>query len=133
MTDIISTGDMFSLQLDRGNPRDQRVICVLFMFALWTCIPFLIRICASLIGFVVVYHLFSTYGAQKKGERVWPTLEYQGWHVHHWCFCLVVLLATLLYTRSVHPLLLGACFGGIAHGIQFSDWKEFKTQQALSK
>ncbi len=125
-SEILPIQDVFCLRLKYDNPRDRRVLCTLSVFFLFVCFPLFIQICAALLGFVGTYQFFYRYGATKTGEPVWGMLQYDGWHLHHWCCCVLVLLLTGIYTRSVPPLVLGACFGGIVHGIQFSDWSTLK-------
>jgi hypothetical protein len=55
------------------------------------------------------------------GEQVWGMLKTKNFHLHHWMYCSLLLLAVWM-AGLTHPLVLGALFGGIAHGVQFSDW-----------
>jgi hypothetical protein len=46
-----------------------------------------------------------------------------GIHIHHWVYCLALLLAYFAAVSGPPNLfIIGGLVGGIAHGIQFSDW-----------
>jgi hypothetical protein len=39
----------------------------------------------------------------------------------------------LLVLNTVPPIIIGFCFGGIVHGIQFSEWYNFEENNLIKK
>ena len=75
----------------------------------------------GILGFIISYQLYYKYGASKTGELVFGMLKFSKVHVHHWLYCTILLI--ILWTLDIsHPFFIGLGFGGIVHGIQFSDW-----------
>jgi hypothetical protein len=111
------------LTKESGN----RVIIVLMLFLGTLVYPIALTLLYGFIGFVLTYQLYYKYGALKAGDPAWGMLKYDGYHVHHWAYCSIIL--TCLWLGGLlHPFSIGLCFGGIVHGIQYPDWLQFSGQ-----
>jgi hypothetical protein len=114
--------------------RDKRVMWCMVWFIITLffspCFPFcftLSHISSGLFGFVSTYQLYYIYG-----EKI-SILKYCGWHIHHWFYCMNILVILLLVLNTVPPIIIGFCFGGIVHGIQFSEWYNFEENNLIKK
>ena len=93
---------------------------ILFSTVLFT--PTVLHMLVSSVGFLISYQLYYLYGTRRSGEQAYGQLVlYSRWHIHHWCYCLLFLISLAILDAS-HPFLTGLCFGGITHGVQYSDW-----------
>jgi hypothetical protein len=132
-SEIMSLREMSNLILHHQtvvSPRGSRVIYGLMCFAILLCFPSLSRVCTGILGFVFSYQMYVTYGAKKTGQAAWCMIEYGGCHLHHWLYCLLVLPIVFYFMRSC--FVIGLCFGGIVHGIQFSDWCDFHVEKEFT-
>ena len=76
-------------------------------------------------GFLTSYNLYYTFGARRSGEKSFGMIIINSAiHIHHWQYCCMIL-SGLIVTGTSTPLLIGLCWGGIMHGIQFDDWFKF--------
>jgi hypothetical protein len=103
---------------------NNRVIIGLGLFLGILVYPIALTLLYGFIGFVCAYQIYYRYGALKAGGQAWGMLKYDGYHVHHWTYCSIILLCLWL-GGLLHPFLIGLCFGGIIHGIQYPDWSQF--------
>ena len=102
--------------------KNNRISISLLIFTLVMLYPVIIRFIFGLLGFIVSYQLYSKYGAAKTGDPAFGMLKFKDWiHIHHWMYCTIFVILICLFGLS-HPFLLGLGFGGITHGIQYSDW-----------
>jgi len=105
------------------NDSDERIFVTLLIFlTTWIQDPSLTRMVFEGIGFITSYQLYYTYGASKTGDPAFGMLKFSnGFHLHHWMYCTILLIGMWVLQIN-HPLSIGLGFGGIVHGIQFSDW-----------
>lgn len=116
------------------TPPETRVIGVIGLFIvyiLFMLVPSAERVLLSVVGFSFMYHLYYTFGSIKTGENVRGTIRFKlpftntGIHIHHWVYCAGFLgLYTMVSDKPLNPFIVGGLLGGIAHGVQFSDWNE---------
>jgi len=97
-----------------------RVLIVLILFCIIIDVLSVPRVVLGCTGFVVSYQLYYKLGARNTGEYSFGMLNTKSFHIHHWIYCLVILVVV----GTDYPFIVGLCFGGIAHGIQFSDWNK---------
>jgi len=105
--------------------KKNRISLALLLFVIAMVYPIVVRLFFGLLGFLVSYQVYYKYGALKTGDEAFGMLKYGGVHVHHWMYCTLGLISIWLLNIA-HPGLIGLCFGGIVHGIQFEDWRVFK-------
>jgi hypothetical protein len=125
--------------ITRDITREKRVIFCMIWFVITLffspCFKVFFKmshIAGGLIGFITTYQIYYIYGTKLTGQPSWGMLKYSGWHIHHWFYCVNILVILLLLLDTVHPIIIGLCFGGIVHGIQFSDWYNFKDNKKES-
>lgn len=108
------------------TPANKRVLMVCSLFLAVILYPAVHSLFLGLLGFTVSYQLYYVFGAAKTGGKAWGMLIWHGIHLHHWLYCLLLLIVyfyTLcVYNMAINKLITGLLFGGITHGIQFSDW-----------
>ena len=115
---------LFDLLRDTNKP-ETRISISLIIFLSFICAPIITRLVFGCAGFVISYQIYYKYGAQKAGDQAWGMLKTKNIHIHHWLYCLVSLVVAWIIGLD-HPFLVGLCSGGIAHGVQFSDWHRIK-------
>ena len=99
--------------------KETRIFISITIFFLFLISDLIIRIITGSIGFVISYQIYYTYAARKTGDYSWIII--QDIHVHHWLYCSIGFI--ILWMLGIaNPFITGLCFGGITHGIQFSDW-----------
>jgi hypothetical protein len=101
-----------------------RIIIGLIFFLSTLVYPIALTLIYGIIGFVLTYQVYYNCGALKAGDHAWGMLKYDGYHIHHWTYCSIILLCLWL-SELMHPFFIGLCFGGIIHGIQYPDWLYF--------
>lgn len=72
------------------------------------------------LGFMTSYQLYYIFSANKTGEHSWGMLKSKYIHIHHWLYCSFFLC--ILFITEYNSFLAGIFSGGIAHGIQYTDW-----------
>ena len=102
------------------NDKEARVSICLFLFLVIIIYPVISRVLLSIIGFLISYQIYYKYGAVQTGDLSFGMLKFDGIHIHHWMYCTILCIICVML--GSYPLLIGLCFGGITHGIQFSDW-----------
>jgi hypothetical protein len=115
---------IFSNAKTSSNISSNRVIIGLVLFLGILIYPVALTLLYGFSGFVITYQLYYKYSALKAGDVAWGMLKYNGYHVHHWMYCSIILLGLWL-CGLLHPFFIGLCFGGIIHGIQYPDWHQF--------
>ena len=101
--------------------KESRIGISIIIFLLFLISDLIVRIIAGSIGFVISYQIYYTYGARKTGGYSWGMCIIQNIHIHHWLSCSICF--TIFWILGIaNPFITGLCFGGITHGIQFSDW-----------
>ena len=94
----------------------------MFVFFLVVVFPIIGRVTLSLTGCMTSYTIYSIFGAKRTGERSWGMITFSnGIHIHHWLYCTIICILTYALNIS-HPFVTGLMFGGVLHGLQFSDW-----------
>jgi len=77
-----------------------------------------------LFGFLLIYSIFTLFGAKKEGECVALMININNVHIHHWMYFLLFLLIALYF--KAHSFILGGLLAGICHGIQYDDWNNMR-------
>lgn len=114
------TNTIFGIICDTDKP-ETRIIIAFVIFVSFICAPIITRLVFGCAGFLISYQLYYIYGAVKAGDPAWGMLKTHRVHIHHWLYCLIILLSAWI-TGITHPFLIGLCSGGITHGVQFCDW-----------
>lgn len=104
--------------------KENRIPLCMLLFLGVLLYPIIIRIFFGLFGFITSYYIYYKYGAIRSGDPAWGMIQGGGFHLHHWMYCSIILV-TIWVLGVDHPGLVGLCFGGIVHGIQFNDCFEF--------
>ena len=112
-----------TINIIKLKPSEKRVIIALNIFLILILHMKIENIILGLVGFLIGYQTYYKYGAGKTGDKVWGMLRYQGIHIHHWVYCLIFLCLQWILLDN-NPFIMGLLFGGIIHGIQYSDWDE---------
>jgi hypothetical protein len=73
------------------------------------------------LGFFSSYNLYYVFSAKKTGDYPFAMIKNDYIHIHHWMYC-SLFLGIAIYFENV--FLIGFFYGGISHGIQYSDWLE---------
>jgi hypothetical protein len=108
------------IQLEINN-KETRIDILIIVFIITIMYPIFIRLFYGILGFIISYQLYYKYGASKTGELVFGMLKFSKVHIHHWLYCTILLI--IFWTFDIlHPFFIGLGFGGMVHGIQFSDW-----------
>jgi hypothetical protein len=107
--------------------KTNRVIFGVLLFLGTMFKPLIIILIYGFIGFMISYQIYYKCGALKAGDPAWGMLNYKGYHIHHWIYCSIILICLWL-VDFLYPFLIGLCFGGILHGIQYPDWSQFSYQ-----
>lgn len=103
------------------NVTETRILISIILFFGFLMSEIITRLFFGMIGFVISYQLYYTYGPRKIGDYSLTIIKLDRVYVHHWLYCFVILIITWLLGIS-NPFIIGLCSGGITHGIQFSDW-----------
>ena len=111
---------IFNMQLEI-NKKETRIDISIVVFLFTMIYPTFIRLVYGILGFIISYQLYYKYGASKTGELVFGMLKFSKVHIHQWLYCSISLIIFWTFDIS-HPFFIGLGFGGIVHGIQFSDW-----------
>ena len=102
------------------------MVCSLFLAVV--LYPAINSLFLVLVGFAASYQIYYVFGAAKTGGKAWGVLTWHGIHLHHWLYCMLLLVVyfyTLyVYDMAINKLITGLLFGGVVHGIQFSDWNK---------
>lgn len=75
----------------------------------------------SNLGFITSYQLYYIFSSSKTGDTSFLMLKSKYIHIHHWLYC-SFFLCILFITEYNLSFLAGLLSGGIAHGIQYTDW-----------
>lgn len=110
INEIKSLNELFNINND-----NKIIICIslFLLFILYYKSLYLI------IGFIFSYNLYYFYSAKKTGDYSFMMLKNNYIHIHHWLYCLLLLLLSLYYE---YLFFIGFFYGGVVHGIQYSDW-----------
>lgn len=107
------------------NTPEFRILVVILLFLIFMMTEFIIRLIFGAFGFIVSYQLYYTYSVRKAGDYTWGMIESEHIHIHHWLYCFIFLIVS--WTLGIaHPIIIGLCSGGMAHGLQYSDWHIIK-------
>lgn len=93
------------------NTKESRIAISIVLFLLFIMSDMITRLFFGTFGFVISYKVYYSWGMIKSDT----------FHIHHWLYCSIILI-TITLLGIAHPFMIGLCFGGITHGIQFSDW-----------
>ena len=93
------------------NTKESRIAISIVLFLLFIMSDMITRLFFGTFGFVISYKVYYAWGMIKSDT----------FHIHHWLYCSIILI-TITLLGIAHPFMIGLCFGGITHGIQFSDW-----------
>lgn len=105
--------------------KENRMLVVFILFLINITYSILIQLFIGSIGFIISYQLYYKYGAIKTGDPAFGMLKFSnGIHNHHWIYCSTGLLIYKNYFGN-NSFIIGLGYGGIFHGIQFSDWYNF--------
>ena len=114
------------LQQEKLDSRIMRVLIVLILFCIIISIGItdkcmlINNVVLGLLGFVISYQIYYKFCSKTTGGYSWGMLKTKYIHVHHWIYCLIILMLV----GCNNSFIVGLCFGGIAHGIQFYDWNK---------
>ena len=101
------------------NTKESRIAISIVLLLIFIMSDVITRLFFGTFGFVISYKVYYAYN--KTGEYSWGMIKSDTFHIHHWLYCSIILI-TITLLGIAHPFMIGLCFGGITHGIQFSDW-----------
>ena len=101
------------------NTKESRIAISIVLLLIFIMSDVITRLFFGTFGFVISYKVYCAY--DKTGEYSWGMIKSDTFHIHHWLYCSIILI-TITLLGIAHPFMIGLCFGGITHGIQFSDW-----------
>lgn len=101
------------------NTKESRIVISVVLLLVFIMSDIITRLFFGTFGFVISYKVYCAY--DKTGEYAWGMIKSDTFHIHHWLYCSIILI-TITLLGIAHPFMIGLCFGGITHGIQFSDW-----------
>lgn len=103
------------------NIPETRITLSIGLFFLFLLSDIIIKLILGSLGFIISYQVYYIYAGRKTGEYSVAIIKIKNIHVHHWIYCsIIVIMIWVLGMNS--PFIIGVCFGGITHGIQYSDW-----------
>ena len=73
---------IFNMQLEI-NKKETRIDISIVVFLFTMIYPTFIRLVYGILGFIISYQLYYTYGASKTGELVFGMLKFSKVHIHH--------------------------------------------------
>ena len=103
------------------NTKESRIVISVVLLLVFIMSDIITRLFFGTFGFVISYKVYCAYGEHRIGEYAWGMIKSDTFHIHHWLYCSIILI-TITLLGIAHPFMIGLCFGGITHGIQFSDW-----------
>ena len=103
------------------NIKETRILISLVLFLLFITYDIIIRLFIGSIGFCISYQIYYTYAARNTGEYSWGMITIPNFHIHHWLYCSIVIVFIWMIGAE-NSFIIGLCFGGITHGVQYSDW-----------
>ena len=101
------------------NIAETRIIISVILFFAFLLSDTIIKLIFGSLGFITSYQLYYIYGSRKTGD-VW-SIKIKQVNLHHWIYCFSIFIIMWL-CGIAHPFITGLCFGGITHGVQYSDW-----------
>ena len=101
------------------NIAENRIILSVILFFSFLLSDIIIKLLFGSLGFITSYQIYYIYGSRKTGDLY--VIKIKQVTLHHWIYCLSIFIIMWLFGIA-HPFITGFCFGGITHGIQFSDW-----------
>jgi len=111
---------MFDFKIEFVD-KEKRIDISIIIFIITLIYPTVIRLFFGIFGFIISYQLYYKYGVSKIKLSTFRIMKNSKVHIHHWLYC-SLLLITIYALDISHPFFIGLGFGGIIHGIQFSDW-----------